>query len=714
MTSNTTCPACKGTVVGGAKFCPHCGQPVPSGEPQPAVQQPAQPAAFPPLDPPRRLIIPFGVDQDTARKKAAAFLRGKLAAPGDIGQSIDDAEITALLVPTWSISGNVVSTWTAEVGIKQAQNRYTWSLTNGEHRQQYTDRLIAPSLFGKLAFHARSAVGAAARQLQRAVPCEDAHLHGVQVLERQIAPEAAQERILKELGLPLKKECSRLVPSRMQRNLKVTSQFQGVKADEVLLPCWKISFRAAGRDRVLYADGVSGRIFGEAVTSAAKVAWMIGIPLALLFLMIVGSILIAFPYLGVLAGLVGMGVSILFFVNTSFQGLITRFLKIAPDRRTRIIAAGAVSAVLSVLVVLFYGAIWGGNIANTIAEKKAEKERIAAEQQAEEERQARCQALPAEFDELVAQVEADPRAVLDAVSRFQECGGLPNDRKSSVAQANMFMGKAAQDEAEAESYYNKALEMDAANAEAMTALYELVLPRAQEANTSADKSMKKKEYALAERDYGVCLDHTKNIGRFMSEDETTGEIERSCTAGLDKAKGYVQLQAAKQHKSDGDDDYRNKSWAAASSHYSSAIEVAEKANTYLGNHWEANSVISKAQKKKDSADRKEKKRQEEEQAERDRVAALKALCGSAPTVDAWDGGIVAVDSFMKKSAHDRKSIDSENCTTPVLTDNCWKSTCEVLGKNAFGALIRNTYTFYFAADPEYSALHNVIDVYEVR
>jgi len=712
MTSTSTCPACNGTLIAGIKFCPHCGHPVSPGQPL-SAQQPAQPG-FPPLDPPARLVIPFDIDQDSVRKKAATFLRRHVAAPSDIGQAIDEAEITALLVPTWSISGNVVSSWTAEVGIKQAQNRYSWSLVAGDHQAQYTDRLIAPSIFNKLPVYMRYAVGVAARQLSRAVPCEEAHLHGVQLFERQIATEAAQERALQELGTTLQKECSGLIPSRMQRNLRVNSQFQDVKADEVLLPCWKIAFRAAGKNRVLYADGVGGRIFGETITSATKVAWMVGIPVALGILLIVGAILIAFPYLGVFAGLVGLGVSVLFFVNTSVQKLVTGFLKITPDRRTRIVATGAVSAVLSVLVVLFYGAIWGGSIATSIADRKAEKGRLAAEQQAEEERQARCQALPAEFDALVAQVETQPKAVLDAVSRFEECGGLPGDRKSSLAQANVFLGKAVQDEAEAESYYNQAIEVDSSCTEAISALYEMVLPRGQEAKTSADQAMRKKEYSTAENDYGVCLDHTKDIARFMAEDETTGELGRRCTAGLDKAKGYVQLQLAKQHKSDGDDDYRDKNWAGASSRYASAIEVAEKANTYLGNHWEANSVISQAQKKKDSADSKEKKRQEEEQAERELVAALKAVCGSAPTVDAWDGGIVAVDSFMKQSAHDRKSIDSENCTTPVLTDNCWKTTCTVRGKNAFGALIANTYTFYLAADPEYSALHNVIDAREGR
>lgn len=79
--------------------------------------------------------------------------------------------------------------------------------------------------------------------------------------------------------------------------------------------------------------------------------------------------------------------------------------------------------------------------------------------------------------------------------------------------------------------------------------------------------------------------------------------------------------------------------------------------------------------------------------------AYRELCGKPPVPSSWDGGIRSVESYVKSSAHDPGSIDVENCSTPVLSsDSCWRTECHVLGKNAFGAKVRNVGTFWIASD----------------
>lgn len=98
-------------------------------------------------------------------------------------------------------------------------------------------------------------------------------------------------------------------------------------------------------------------------------------------------------------------------------------------------------------------------------------------------------------------------------------------------------------------------------------------------------------------------------------------------------------------------------------------------------------------------------------AEREKKAEAEALarvCGPEPTLSAWDGGLGAAESYVKRSAHDPSSIDVENCSTPVLTKACWKTTCAVRGKNAFGALVLNSHTFYVGVDPDYPSLPMVL------
>jgi hypothetical protein len=72
------------------------------------------------------------------------------------------------------------------------------------------------------------------------------------------------------------------------------------------------------------------------------------------------------------------------------------------------------------------------------------------------------------------------------------------------------------------------------------------------------------------------------------------------------------------------------------------------------------------------------------------------ICGEAPKLSAWDGEVIGLEHHIKQTAHDPSSIDVENRTEPRFSDkNCWVSTCDVRGKNAFGALIlqRHTYSF---------------------
>lgn len=82
--------------------------------------------------------------------------------------------------------------------------------------------------------------------------------------------------------------------------------------------------------------------------------------------------------------------------------------------------------------------------------------------------------------------------------------------------------------------------------------------------------------------------------------------------------------------------------------------------------------------------------------ERIRAAAaeLAARCGPRPEFSAWDGELIGSESFIRQAANDPDSIDVERCSLPTLDRRrCWETTCDVLGRNAFGAMVRNRYRF---------------------
>jgi len=73
---------------------------------------------------------------------------------------------------------------------------------------------------------------------------------------------------------------------------------------------------------------------------------------------------------------------------------------------------------------------------------------------------------------------------------------------------------------------------------------------------------------------------------------------------------------------------------------------------------------------------------------------LEAKFGAKPDQSGWDGSYREVKRYLKKAANDPGSIKIETCT-PVSYDEKvgWLVGCDYRGKNAFGALVKNSNWF---------------------
>ena len=92
---------------------------------------------------------------------------------------------------------------------------------------------------------------------------------------------------------------------------------------------------------------------------------------------------------------------------------------------------------------------------------------------------------------------------------------------------------------------------------------------------------------------------------------------------------------------------------------------------------------------------------------------LEAVCGAeAPTMRSagGGGGSYAVEYFVKRQAHDPRSVESSNCTRPVLTDSCWMTTCDVRAKNLLGAMALSRNTYFIARPPSGDSTGLVVEV----
>lgn len=113
-----------------------------------------------------------------------------------------------------------------------------------------------------------------------------------------------------------------------------------------------------------------------------------------------------------------------------------------------------------------------------------------------------------------------------------------------------------------------------------------------------------------------------------------------------------------------------------------------------------------AEERRRAAERKaarEQHQREEEQREHDMAAAAveasAKFCGPAPERSKWDGIYVGLARAYKTIANDPDSIEFVSCTDADLREapTCWAFSCDVRGKNAFGAKILREVKFRRAA-----------------
>lgn len=85
-------------------------------------------------------------------------------------------------------------------------------------------------------------------------------------------------------------------------------------------------------------------------------------------------------------------------------------------------------------------------------------------------------------------------------------------------------------------------------------------------------------------------------------------------------------------------------------------------------------------------------RKEQQRLERERKERIIKF-GKVPTQSAWDGSYIVVENYLKRAANDPDSIEVDGCTKVYHTENGWLVGCDYRGRNAFGALVRQSNWF---------------------
>jgi hypothetical protein len=275
------------------------------------------------------------------------------------------------------------------------------------------------------------------------------------------------------------------------------------------------------------------------------------------------------------------------------------------------------------------------------------------------------------------------------------------DQKKSQEEAEV-----ARNKAEAEAHARKRAELE----KALPAAIAKWKSRLDAAQTVKDPSQALQSINELRRE----LDGTqKEIGsptpQPLSALSAAVEAVRSRIAPAAKLVDDVRTATANVASADG--LFQQRDWIAADSAYESAETLLRElvgaseslrqayvpASTNLDQKL---ALVTRARKSlvplvaqaRQKIEREEKKRKDEEEKQK----AYAAVCGEKPAISPWDGEVIGLESTLKETANDPDSIDVEKCTDPVLTEKaCWLVSCNVRGKNGFGALIllRKSYAY---------------------
>lgn len=232
--------------------CLFCGSPALVQEPVPeGIEAP-------------RVRLPFTMDEAGADAAFRSFARSSIWYPGDLRGA--RLELSRLMLPAWLWSGQVESHW---AGLVRAGTRSGKRPTSGAETAHLDGELVpsSPSL-SRAELAALAPFDAAA-----AVPVELdmlAEPYELGTLTRSAATQAAME------ALRLR-HASRISAAHSLLAVRVSSLFQQLSGEPLLLPIYICAYRYGDRSYRVVINGQTGKLTGKAPISW----WRVGLAVAL-------------------------------------------------------------------------------------------------------------------------------------------------------------------------------------------------------------------------------------------------------------------------------------------------------------------------------------------------------------------------------------------------------------------------------------------------
>lgn len=244
-------------------------------------------------------LLPAVIPNSQVRDQLREWYRNRWWAPNKLKRSALTDTLHGIYLPYWTFDAHVDADWTAESGYYYYVTE-SYRDSNGKTATRQVRRTRWENSAGNLThFFDDDAVPGTVgvhNELLRKVepfptltdlkPYEPAYVRGWTVERYQVDLRQASQISKQQMDATIQQLCSRAVPGDTQRNLRVSSIYQGRTFKHLLVPVWLVTYTYGAKTFQVVVNGYTGKMAGEHPLSWVKITLAVLAVLAVVFIIV--------------------------------------------------------------------------------------------------------------------------------------------------------------------------------------------------------------------------------------------------------------------------------------------------------------------------------------------------------------------------------------------------------------------------------------------
>lgn len=241
-------------------------------------------------------LLPAVVASTQVRDKLREWYRSRWFAPNKLKKAAMTDTLHGIYLPYWTFDAHADADWTAEAGYhyyETARNsdgstrrvqRTRWEHASGSVQHFFDDNLVPGTVGVHLPLLRKVEPFPTLSDLK---PYEPAFVRGWTVERYQVDLRKASELSRQQMDETMRELCSREVPGDTQRNLQVSTTYDGRTFKHILVPVWLATYTYGAKSFQVVINGYTGTIAGEHPYSWVKIFFAVLGVIAVIILILI-------------------------------------------------------------------------------------------------------------------------------------------------------------------------------------------------------------------------------------------------------------------------------------------------------------------------------------------------------------------------------------------------------------------------------------------